>query len=77
MYAREPADGGSRTPGFRGYLSLTFRVTDAERSLGVQVRRSARYSASAPTPDRRPDLKVYIQWRPRKYRPGIEVTPRC
>ena len=27
---------------------------------------SARYSASAPTPENKPDLNVCIQWRPRK-----------
>ena len=38
---------------------------------------SARYSASLPTPENKPDLNVCIQCSPRKYIPGRWVVPRC
>src|SRR5580700_978349 len=37
---------------------------------------AAREAASSPTPNRIPDLRLYNQGNPRKYKPGYLVTPR-
>jgi len=60
----------------RRWLEESYLGRDgAETRTSVAIR-SARYVASRPTPDKRPEPHVYCQGSPRKKSPGAEVTPR-